>query len=256
MIIFEHFGVKDIIDILLVALLMQQTYRIMKSSGATTVFQGIMTFILLWVVISQLLNMRLLGAILDKFISFGFIVLIIIFQDEIRRFLSEVGSRGRIQYLSSLFLRKKTKVASSSHAMPIVMACLNMAKQKTGALIVMRGRAPLTPYENTGVHINADVSTQLIECIFYKNNELHDGAIIIDEGKIISAACVLPVIQSHSIPSGLGLRHRSALATSMECDAKVIIVSEQRGQISLAYRGKFHLNISGEELQRALTSVD
>ena len=250
----EHFGIKDLIDILLVAYFLYQTYVLMKNSGATALFSGIMLFILIWIVVSQILEMRLLGAILDKFMSFGIIVLIVLFQDEIRRFLSEFGSHGGLRVISKIFSKHRAPTSKEyTYVMPVVLACMAMAKTKTGALIAIKGRISLTSYIETGERINGTVSTRLLENIFFKNTPLHDGAVIIEDDMLVAAGCILPVAQNHNIPAELGLRHRSALGLSQETDAKVIIVSEERGEISVAYRGQFMLNITGEELQRILS---
>lgn len=250
-----HFGIKDAIDVLLVAFLLYQTYKMMKSSGSGAVFSGIISFIALWVVVSQILEMRLLGSILDKFINVGFFVLVVLFQDEIRRFLLRLGSNPGLRFIISFFTPRGNKAQRDvSYVMPIVMACMNMAKAKTGALIVLQQKTDLKLYEETGEILNADVSSRLLENIFFKNSPLHDGAVIVSRQKIKAAGCILPVSQKHDIPKTLGLRHRSALGISQETDAKVVIVSEERGKMSLAYRGKLYLNLSGEELQKHLIS--
>ena len=256
--ILGHFGIKDLIDILLVAYFLFQTYILMKKSGATALFSGIMSFILIWILVSQILEMRLLGAILDKFMSFGIIVLIVLFQDEIRRFLSEFGTNGGLmKFISKLFSRSKSGAEKDQvSVMPIVLACMSMSKTNTGALIAVKGVISLNPYIESGEEINGKVSARLIENIFFKNTPLHDGAVIIEGDMIVAASCILPVAQNHNIPPELGLRHRSALGLSQETDAKVIIVSEERGEISVAYRGEFMLNISGKELQRILIKAD
>ena len=255
--ILGYFGIKDLIDILLVAYFLYQTYILMKRSGATALFSGIMSFILIWILVSQILEMRLLGAILDKFMSFGIIVLIVLFQDEIRRFLSEFGSHGGLKFLSKIFSKPKTPGEKDrASVMPIVLACMSMAKAKTGALIAIKGKISLSSYIETGERINGQVSARLIENIFFKNTPLHDGAVIIDGDKVVAASCILPVAQNNNIPAELGLRHRAALGLSQETDAKIIIVSEERGDITVAHRGEFILNITGEELQRILVQAE
>lgn len=250
-----HFGIKDAIDVLLVAFLLYHTYKMMKLSGSGALFSGIVSFIALWVVVSQVLEMRLLGSILDKFINVGFFVLVVLFQDEIRRFLLRLGSNPGIKLIVGFFTPRVDKAKEDvSYIMPIVMASMNMAKTKTGALIVVQQDMNLSLYEETGEYLNAEVSSRLIESIFFKNSPLHDGAMIVYKKKIKAAGCILPVSQKSDIPKGLGLRHRSALGISQETDAKVIIVSEERGKMSLAHQGKLYLNLSGEELQKLLTS--
>lgn len=249
-----HFGIKDAIDIILVAVILYQTYRLMKKSGSFALFTGILSFIALWIVVSKILEMKLLGAILDKFVNIGFFVLVVLFQDEIRRFLQALGSHRGSKFITRFFSHQSNKIKDDlSYVMPIVLACMNMSKSKTGALIVLQQNINLTLYEETGEILNADLSSRLIENIFFKNSPLHDGAMIIAGKKIKAAGCILPVSQKTDIPKELGLRHRSALGISQETDAKVVIVSEERGKISLAHEGRLHLNISGEELQKLLT---
>ena len=252
--LFAHFGAKDLIDILLVAYFLYQTYILMRHSGATPLFNGIMLFILIWVIVSQILEMRLMGMILDKFMSFGIIVLIVLFQDEIRRFLSEFGSHKGLKIIGKIFSKRHaSSLQDPVYIMPVVLACMSMSKSKTGALIAIKGNISLVSYIETGERINGTVSTRLLENIFFKNTPLHDGAVIIEGDKIVAASCIIPVARNHNLPAELGLRHRSALGLSQETDAKVIIVSEERGEISVAYRGKFMPNITGEELQRILS---
>jgi uncharacterized protein (TIGR00159 family) len=141
-----------------------------------------------------------------------------------------------------------------SHITPIIFACMNMAKEKVGALIVVQEDIQLGLYEQTGEIINADISTRLIENLFFTNSPLHDGAMIIVGKKIRAAGCILPVSQNPNIPKHLGLRHRAGLGISQETDAKVIIVSEERGRIAYAHQGKLTMNVSPEELQKLLVA--
>lgn len=249
-----HFGVKDLIDVLLVAFFLYQTYKLMKSSGTLAIFSGVVSFIVVWILVSQILEMRLMGAILDKFISVGFVVLVILFQDEIRRFLLALGSHRGWRFLSKLFSKRGGDgEQANKYVAPVVLACMNMARKKTGALIVIQQEVDLSVYEHTGEMFVADVNARLIENIFFKNSPLHDGAMIIADGKIKAAGCILPVAQNANLPKDLGLRHRSALGMSLETDALIIIVSEERGKISVAHNGKLDINISAEELQQILS---
>jgi TIGR00159 family protein len=250
------FGIKDIIDVLLVAFFLYETYILMKKTGTTAIFLGVLSFIGLWILVSQVFEMRLMGAILDKFISVGFILLVVVFQREIREFLKALGSNKGIQYIVKLFRPKENAESdqTSPAIMSIVLAAMDMAKRKEGALIAIEENDPLDRFVKTGEIINANVSTRLIENIFFKNSPLHDGAMVIAGKRIRAAGCILPVSQKQDIPKQLGLRHRAALGLSQETDAKVIIVSEETGRISLAYKGELHVNISGEELQKQLTS--
>ena len=246
---FLSFGIKDFIDIFLVALMLYYVYRLMKESRSINVFIGILVFILLWLFVSQILEMKLLGSILDKLVSVGVIAIIILFQDEIRKFLYNLGARQRVKGLMNLFHGHNRKEADHSALMPIVMACMSMGKAKTGALIVMQRSVPLDDIISTGERLNADVNQRLIENIFFKNSPLHDGAMIISQKRITAAGCILPVSHDTDIPKSLGLRHRSALGISQESDALAIVVSEETGRISVAVNGNFHLRLSAEQLE-------
>lgn len=246
-----EFGVKDALDILIVATLLYYMFKMMKESGAIKIFSGLITFVIVWVIFRLILDMRLLGAIMDKFMSLGLLVLVVLFQEEIRRFLTELGSRSRWKFILNLFQKNETEPVKP-YVMPVVYACKSMAKTKTGALIVIACNTPLDKYEKTGESINADVNTRLIENIFFKNSPLHDGAMIISNNRIVSASCILPVSHNTDIPKSLGLRHRSALGISQETDAIAVIVSEETGHISVAKNGKFHLNLSAKDLEDLL----
>ena len=253
---FLDFGIKDLIDILLVAYLLYQSYRLMKGSGTINIFIGILVFIGFWVIVSQVLEMRLLGSILDKLTSVGVLAIFILFQDEIRKFLVNLGSQKRLGNLLNYFTKNKKDTVEKTDIMPIVMACMSMSKGKTGALIVIEKNLPLNDIISTGETINADVNQRLIENIFFKNSPLHDGAMIIRGQQIIAAGCILPVSHDLNIPKELCLRHRAAMGVSQETDALAIIVSEETGGISAAYKGQFHLRLTAEELERILTKED
>lgn len=248
-----HIGIKDVIDILLVAFFLYYTYKLMKGTGSMALFSGVISVIVIWIIVSQVLEMRLLGSILDKFISVGILVLVILFQDEIRRFLLALGSHRGWKFLTKIFFWKETENENEKkYVAPVVLACMNMARKKTGALIVIQQSMDLSVYEHTGEIFNADVNARLIENIFFKNSPLHDGAMVIAENRIKAAGCILPVAQHAIMPKEMGLRHRSGLGMSMETDAIVIIVSEERGKISVAHQGKLTANITAEELQQIL----
>jgi diadenylate cyclase len=181
------------------------------------------------------------------------VALVILFQDEIRRFLINLGSHKHWRYLLNLFISNQESQTEQTSVMPIVIACRNMAKSKTGALIVVAGEMSLALFEKTGERINAEVGTRLIENIFFKNSPLHDGAMIIVNDRIVSTGCILPVSHDTQLPKELGLRHRAALGITAETDAKVVVVSEERGIISLAYKNQLFSDINTEELEAYLT---
>ncbi len=251
------FGIKDILDIVLVAVLLYYVYRLMKESGTINIFYGVMAFIVLWVLASEIFEMRLTGTILDKFMSIGLLILVILFQDQIKRFLVEVGSHRRWQFIGKLFHHHRADSDSSATAwvMPVVYACMNMSKSKTGALIVIEQSIPLDNYEKTGDIIDADVNARLIENIFFKNSPLHDGALILANGRLAAAGCILPVSHDSNVPRYMGLRHRSALGIAQATDAVAVVVSEETGNISIAHRGRLVSRLTSTELEHRLSAI-
>lgn len=255
----SEFGIKDIFDIVIVALLLYYLYKIMKESGTINVFYGVMAFIGVWIIGSEILHMKLLGTILDTFMSIGLLILVIIFQDQIKRFLIELGSHRRWKFLAKMFHAKRSKTADSHSLeliMPIVYACRNMSKTKTGALIVIKQQVSLDDYESTGDAINANINSRLIETIFFKNSPLHDGALIVEAGRLNAAGCILPVSHDRDVPKALGLRHRAALGMSQATDALCIVVSEETGRITIAHRGTLHIDLDSTELEHRLSELE
>lgn len=253
---FFEFGIKDIVDILLVALVLYYSYRLMRESRSLNVFIGIMVFVVVWLFVSQVLQMRLLGSILDKLVSVGVIALIVLFQDDIRKFLYNLGAHQQMKRFTSLFSSRgkdKDNKEVKEMIMPIVMASMNMSKGKVGALIVIERSVPLDEIVQTGDLIDATINQRLIENIFFKNSPLHDGAMVISKKRIKAAGCILPVSHDLDIPKELGLRHRAAMGISQETDAVAVVVSEETGGISVAVRGNFRLRLSAEELESILT---
>lgn len=249
-----EFGIKDFVDIFCVALMLYYIYRLMKESRSLNVFIGIMVFIVVWLFVSQILEMRLLGSIMDKLVSVGVIAIIILFQEEIRKFLYNLGAHRRVNGIIRLFVSgdNKDKVDMES-IMPVVMACMNMGKARIGALIVIERISSLDDIVETGDIIDANINQRLIENIFFKNSPLHDGAMVISKKRIRAAGCILPVSHSIDIPKELGLRHRAAMGISQDSDAIAIVVSEETGRISVAIKGQFHLRLSAEQLESILT---
>ncbi|WP_295731953.1 diadenylate cyclase CdaA [uncultured Muribaculum sp.] len=253
------FGIKDALDIIIVAMLLYYLYKIMKESGTINIFFGVLSFIIVWVVASEIFEMRLIGTILDKVMSIGLIILVILFQDQIKRFLVELGNHNRWHFLRNLFRHHRNPSAgvdSRRWVIPIVYACMSMSKSKTGALIVIEQSIPLELYEKTGDFIDAEINSRLIENIFFKNSPLHDGALIIAHDRIKAAGCILPVSHDTNIPRSMGLRHRSALGISQATDAAAVVVSEETGSISFAYRGKIISRLSSTDLENKLSRLN
>jgi uncharacterized protein (TIGR00159 family) len=253
---FFSFGIKDAVDIVLVALLLYYTYRFMKESRTLNVFVGILSFVVLWLLVSQVFEMRLLGAIFNQLVGVGAIAIIVLFQDEIRKFLYSIGGHSKLSAFLKWFVKDRHSDKGSvdrEAIMPIVMACMSMARQKCGALIVIERATPLNDIVETGDVVDARINQRLIENIFFKNSPLHDGAMIISKMRVKAAGCILPVSHDLNIPRELGLRHRAAMGISQHSDAIAIVVSEETGRISAAVRGQFRLRLSAENLEAILT---
>lgn len=249
-----EFGFKDVIDIVLVALLLFYLYRLMRASSSANIFTGVIFFIIVWILVSQVLEMRLLGGIFDRLVNVGSLALIVLFQEEIRHFFSTIGTQRATRVFRWL-RRNPQEEVSREKIMPIVRACMNMARQKVGALIVVEGLGSLQDEINSGEIIDAPISSRLIETIFFKNSPLHDGAMVVGKGKIKAAACILPVSHDTNIPKSLGLRHRSGVGISQKTDCLSIIVSEETGAISIAHKGELEHKLTAERLEERLTQA-
>ncbi len=250
---FINIRIIDFIDVTLVAFLMYQVYYLIKGTVAYNIFLGISLVLFLYLIVNML-QMKLLSSILGGLIGGGAIALIILFQQEIRRFLVFLGTRYLPNKTFSFehFLRKQTGEAGKLRIASIHKACGNMANTCTGALIVIARNSSLDLYAETGDVLSANLSSRMIESIFVKNGPLHDGAIIIENNKIVAARCVLPFTNSTELPPYFGMRHRAALGISENTDSFVIIVSEERGEISVAEQGELIQGISTEELWHIL----
>jgi uncharacterized protein (TIGR00159 family) len=250
---FFEIRILDVIDILLVAFLLYQIYRLIRGTVAINIFAGILSLYALWFVV-RALKMELLSAILGQILGVGVLALLIVFQQEVRKFLLLIGSQyfNRRQYaLSHLFFHHKKKNIKNSIE-SILRAAQNMSAKKTGALIVIKRKTSLESYEITGDRIGAIVSNRLLENIFFKNSPLHDGAVIIDGDCITYARCVLPISEQLNLPSHYGMRHRAAIGISEVSDAAVVVVSEETGAISFALEGNIHAADTAAELQEKL----
>lgn len=252
-----NIGLKDIIDIILVAILLYQLFKLLKHTGATNIFLGVLAFLIMWFMVSFVFRLELLGSILDRVVSVGAFGLIVIFQEEVRRFFSRIGSRrhwGSFSFLKR-FMSTSNGEREETHIylVNIVLACRHMSKTATGALIVLCRNADLNNYTQTGEMIDASISSRLIENIFYKNTPLHDGAMIIANKRITAAGCILPISKNPSIPKRMGLRHRAAVGITEHTDAIAIVVSEENGEIAWACNGIITPRVKPEQLERFLS---
>lgn len=246
---FIPFTFIDFIDILLVAGLLYVVYRAMKGTNAPYIMVGIVMVYLGWVIVKAL-NMELLSTILGQIISVGVIALLVIFQPELRRFLFTIGMRQKeLDFITRFFSlnRKHTNTNTS----PISSACMDMSENRVGALIVFRRKDDLQFVIEGGIALDANISRSLIKNIFFKNAPLHDGAVIIDNNRIVAAKCILPVTQSN-VPKSYGTRHRAAIGLSEMTDAVILVVSEETGEISIVKGGKIDSKIDPQKLNNTL----
>jgi len=249
--------VLDVVDIILVAILLYQIYLLIRGTVAINIFVGVFALYLVWIIVKAL-NMELLSAILDKVIGLGVIALLIVFQQEIRRFLLYIGNRYFSRYnfsIERIFFPNRADKESFINADAIVKAARNMSETKTGALIVLARRSELTIYAETGDLIDADISSRLLENIFFKNSPLHDGAAIIANNKIHAARCVLPVTDSLNLPAHYGMRHRAAIGLTEHTDAVVVVVSEETGRISFVIDGVVKSRLTSDELKAEIETA-
>lgn len=241
----------DVLDILIVGYLMYQIYKLLRGNIAFNIFIGVLMLYVVWWLVNQL-EMDLLAAVLGQFVSVGVIVLIIIFQPEVRRFLLFLGNstlRQRSNFLGRIIDKNfESSEQKDRHIQAIKAAIMRMSRRKTGALIVLSNKSTLDGLINSGVTLDAAISEMLIESIFNKESPLHDGAVVVANGKIKSASCVLPVSENPNLPKSAGLRHRAAVGITERVDAAAFVVSEETGQISFAFDGKLQRKISEEEL--------
>ena len=238
---FLKFHVTDMLDVLLVALLIYFIFRWIRDSAAMNIFIAVISIYVLRV-IADALKMKLVSALLGTFIDVGVLAVIVIFQPEIRHFLMRFGSGSKIgvktRKFINRFLGNEDKAMDNVSVKEITEACRTMSEQKTGALIIIRQKDLLQSIIDTGDIIDAEISSRLIMNIFFKNSPLHDGAMIIGSNRIIAARCTLPITERTNLPARLGMRHKAAVGISEQCDAMVIVVSEQTGRISFVRGGE------------------
>ena len=251
---FLKIGIIEIIDIALVAILIYQLYKLVKGTVAINIFIGLAAIYLLWKLVSAI-HFQLLSEILGQFIGVGVIILAIVFQQELRRFLIMIGKGKIIKNKGLLKFNFVVDTDNNLNISAIVNACQDMSSKKTGAIMILTQIDDLAIFAESGVEMNASISEPMIKSIFYKNSPLHDGAVIIRDNKIISARSVLPVSNSNEIPGYLGMRHRAAIGITEESDAIAIIVSEETGEVSYAKEGEFFNKITIKQLDIFLNKI-
>ena len=252
---FLDIRVWDILDIVIVGYLLFLMYKLVRGTIAFNIFIGLLILYITWWMVG-VLKMELLSGLLSQFVSIGVIALIIIFQPEVRRFLLILGnttllSRSNVlsRFLGTANVNKEDR---SRLVNEIRLAVNSMSESRTGALIVIGSLVDIKSIGISGVPIHGDISKALLEAIFVKNSPLHDGAVLIAEGRIIRASSVLPVSNNDRLPSGIGLRHRAAVGITESTNVVALIVSEENGKISYAKQGKLRLHLDDKTLNRFL----
>jgi diadenylate cyclase len=245
----------DVLDIILVSFLLYRVYYLVKGSIASRVFAGYMLLYVFYLIIKAL-GLNLMTAILQYFMGVGAIALIVIFQQEIRRFLILLGRNATItnsRFLSRFFGNPIDSIEVKNLA-KVIDAARSIATDFNGALIVIRKQDDLSQYIETGVLMDAKISKPLLLSIFSQYSALNEGAVIIADGKIVAARCVLPVNEEVEVPTSMGFRHRAALGMSESTDAAIIVISEQTGRMSLAIHSELHSNLPVKKISEMLTS--
>jgi len=252
----ESFRFLDILDLLLVGILIYQFYRLMRGTSTINIFVGIVSIYLLWKLV-KLLKMELLSELLGAFISVGVIALIVVFQPEIRKFLLMLGTPDFLRKNSRRFLFWKFNFSSGLHLDidPLLYTCQRLSTNHTGALLIIGRHNELGQFAESGTELNARISSELLQSIFFPNAPLHDGAVIIAHNKIKAAGCILPVSANKNLPSHLGLRHRAAAGVTEVSDAVGIVISEETGKISIVEQGNIREDISSDQLKNLLNEA-
>lgn len=243
----------DIVDILLVSVLLYQVYKLLKGSVAVRVLIGFLSLYLIYLVV-RAAQMELLAGILGQFMGVGVLAAIIIFSQEIRKFLLILGKTSfrNSGILESIFIWRKKGPKINMNITAVIEAAKSLSGSNTGALMVFSRNTELKFYADSGDLLDAFISKRLIISIFNKYSPLHDGAVILYEGKIKAARCLLPVSERDNLPAQWGLRHRAALGMSEATDTLILIVSEETGQMSIARNGRIDNNLSAPEIRKRL----
>ncbi len=253
---FLDMSFADILDILLVSFIMYQLYNLVKGSVASRILLGGVAVYALYLLVSAL-GMEMLSTILGQFMGVGVLVIIILFQQEIRKFLLVIGKAtpfGEYSFLKSIWSKGSSSAENKQKITAVVEASQEMSASLTGALIVFSRSSELKFYAESGDVIDATISKRLLISIFQKFSPLHDGAVIVSrDGRIVAARCILPVSENDELPASLGLRHRAAIGLTEIADAIVVVVSEETGQMSIVRNGKIYRNLDSEAMTQRLT---
>ncbi|MCL2819901.1 MAG: diadenylate cyclase CdaA [Oscillospiraceae bacterium] len=239
----------DVIDILIMSFIIFRVLSFMQKTSASSVIKGLLLIVAVaWV--SNFFNMNILSYLLRQVLQMGLIVIVVLFQPEIRKMFERMGTTR----LNTFFRRRGKHEIIEGTLKQIIAACYAMSKTETGAIIVYERKVGLNDYAVTGVNIDAEVSSELISNIFFQNSPLHDGALIIREDRILAASCMLPLSNNYSLSKDLGMRHRAGVGLSERSDAVIIIVSEQTGALSIAIDGMLKRNLDNDTFEKLIWS--
>ena len=250
-----HIGILDIFEIFILAFLIYQAMVMIKNTRAWAFLKGI-AVVLIFLVVAVMLNMTTIIWIAKNLLYLVAVAVIVALQPEIRRVIETIGQKNLLAAFRISFDDKKGEGLFSDKTLnEIVNASLEMGKVRTGALIVVEQNVPLGEYERTGIAVDAIVSSQLLINIFEHNTPLHDGAVIIRGDRVISATCYLPLTDTRTLSKDLGTRHRAGVGISELTDSMTIIVSEETGKVSVAYKGQLYRNLNADGLREQLAIV-
>ena len=239
--------VRDLLDMAIVGFVFYKILTLMKSTRAASLLKGVLVF-LAALMLSYILQMRSITFIMRSLVSWGVLALVILFQPEIRRILEEVGSRRFIAFFS----RTEAGTAVEQAIDQTVLACTEMSQSRTGALIVFERENLLDDMVRSGTVLDAAVSSELLKNIFFVKAPMHDGAVIVRNGRVLGAGCMLPLSKNVNVSRDLGMRHRAGIGMSENADAVVVIVSEETGSISVAIGGMLKRHLKPETLANIL----
>ena len=245
----QTIGVWDVVDILVIAFIIYRVLSTLRRTSAGSVIKGVI-LVLVLVGISFLFNLTVLTYFIRQTFEMGIVVIVVLFQHEIRKLFERVGS-SRLNFLFRR-LGKDENIVKSIRS--VVSACLNMSESYTGAIIVFEREVGLDDFAVTGTKIDAEVTPELIQNIFFSNSPLHDGALLIRSGRILAASCMLPLSNTSSFGRDIGMRHRAAIGLSERSDAVIVVVSEQTGYISVANDGMLKRQLDRETLELLLNN--
>jgi len=249
-----HVGILDVLEILILTFLIYQVMIMIKNARAWTFLKGI-AVVVIFLGVAVVLNMSTIIWVAEKMLTLVAIAVIVALQPEIRRMIEQIGQKNILAELLSFDYKERQGRFSDQTLEELIKACFEMGKVRTGALIVIEHNSPLVEYERTGIAVDGLVTNQLLINIFEHNTPLHDGAVIIRKDRVVSATCYLPLTDTRTLSKDLGTRHRAGVGISELTDSMTIIVSEETGKVSVAYKGQLYRNLNADGLREQLAII-